>query len=134
MANETSPMLILQDLVMPDIDGLTMISAFRTNPRTANTPVAVLSGNDDVVTRAQALAAGAADNIVKLPPKSELIACIHSPAHHCDHEQRHAEPIAISVWRPAWTTTSPSRSRSKRCEIRSRAGDHVRSEEHTSEL
>jgi DNA-binding response OmpR family regulator len=75
-ANRVGPHVILQDLLMPDIDGLTLVRQFRANPTTASVPVIVLSGNDDVATRAQALAEGAADYLVKLPPKADLIACI----------------------------------------------------------
>ena len=76
VANEISPAVILQDLIMPDIDGLTLVRSFRSNPQTAETPVVVLSGNDDPATRARALSEGAQDYLVKLPPKAELIACI----------------------------------------------------------
>jgi PleD family two-component response regulator len=75
-ANRVAPTVILQDLVMPDIDGLTLVGLFRTNPSTAGTPVIVLSGNDDAATRAKALAEGAADYLTKLPPRADLIACI----------------------------------------------------------
>jgi DNA-binding NarL/FixJ family response regulator len=82
LANQITPTLILQDLVMPDIDGLTLVRSFRTNPSTAGTPVVVLSANDDAGWRARALADGAKGYLVKLPPKSELIACIR---HHAAH-------------------------------------------------
>ena len=74
-ADRIRPALILQDLVMPDVDGLALVQAFRTRPSTAGTPVVVLSGNDDAGTRARALAAGAADYLVKLPTKDVLLAC-----------------------------------------------------------
>jgi CheY-like chemotaxis protein/HPt (histidine-containing phosphotransfer) domain-containing protein len=76
VANQLHPDVILQDLVMPDLDGLTLVRRFRTNPPTAETPVIVLSGNDDPATRTRALAQGANDYLVKLPPKDDLIACI----------------------------------------------------------
>jgi PleD family two-component response regulator len=76
MANQLNPTIILQDLVMPDIDGLTLVRLFRTNPPTANTPVIVLSGNDDQDARARALAQGADAYLVKLPAKDDLIACL----------------------------------------------------------
>lgn len=82
LANQIAPTVILQDLVMPDINGLTLVRSFGTNPHTAGTPVIVLSGNDDAATRDRALAAGAKGYLVKLPPKTELIACI----------RRHASP------------------------------------------
>jgi len=80
MANEILPTVVLQDLVMPDIDGLTLLRSFRANPRTAWTPVIVLSGNDDPATRDRALAEGADGYLVKLPPKAELIACLRHQA------------------------------------------------------
>ena len=80
MANQITPTMVLQDLVMPDIDGLTLVRLFRANPLTAGTPVIVLSGNDDAATRNRALADGAADYLVKLPAKADLIACIRRHA------------------------------------------------------
>ena len=79
-ANQIGPAIILQDLVMPDIDGLTLVGMFRGNPPTAHVPVVVLSGNDDADARTQALAAGASDYLVKLPAKDDLIACIRRHA------------------------------------------------------
>jgi PleD family two-component response regulator len=34
-ANEFGPTVILQDLVMPEVDGLTLVKFFRANPATA---------------------------------------------------------------------------------------------------
>ncbi len=81
-ANAIRPAVILQDLVLPDTDGFTMVRLFRANPRTASTPVVVLSATDDEETRAMAKAAGACDYLVKLPSREELVACIrrHSTA------------------------------------------------------
>jgi DNA-binding response OmpR family regulator len=76
IADRIRPALILQDLVMPDVDGLALVKAFRLRASTAHTPVIVLSGNDDEATRARALAAGAADYLVKLPTKAVLMACL----------------------------------------------------------
>jgi DNA-binding response OmpR family regulator len=79
-ANEIGPTLILQDLVLPDIDGLTLVTMFRANPTTAGTPIIVLSGNDDSETRSRAIAAGANDYLVKLPAKHDLVASIRRHA------------------------------------------------------
>ena len=75
-ANRLQPAVILQDLVLPGIDGLTLVDMFRKNPSTAATPIVVLSGNDDPASKTRALAAGANDYMVKLPDKSTLIASI----------------------------------------------------------
>jgi CheY-like chemotaxis protein len=76
MSEELEPTVILQDLVMPEIDGFTLIGAFRRNPSTMGVPIIALSGNDDANTRARALDAGANGYLVKLPPKDQLIACL----------------------------------------------------------
>ena len=79
-ANEQRPAVIFQDLQMPDIDGLTLVGLYRTNPQTATTPIIVLSGNDDAASRAKALVAGADDYLVKLPKKAALVECIRRHA------------------------------------------------------
>src|SRR6185436_14112549 len=83
LANQIKPTVILQDLVMPGIDGLTLVSQYRTNPTTQDTPIIVLSTNENPQVKGQAFAAGANDYLVKLPDKVELIARIryHSKAY-----------------------------------------------------
>jgi signal transduction histidine kinase/HPt (histidine-containing phosphotransfer) domain-containing protein len=81
-ANQIKPTVILQDLVMPGIDGLTLVSQFRSNAATRDTPIIVLSTNENPQVKGQAFALGANDYLVKLPDKIELIARIryHSKA------------------------------------------------------
>jgi len=83
VANHIKPTVILQDLVMPSIDGLDLVQLFRANPLTAETPIIVLSTEEDPEVKSQAFAAGANDYLVKLPDKIELIARLryHSKAH-----------------------------------------------------
>jgi phosphoserine phosphatase RsbU/P len=76
MANAVQPTVILQDLVMPDIDGLQLVKFFRANKATRQTPMIVLSSKEEPVIKAQAFAQGANDYLVKLPDKLELIARI----------------------------------------------------------
>lgn len=76
MANEIRPTVILQDLVMPEIDGLTLVKFYRKNPATKEVPLIVLSTKEEGTTKAEAFALGANDYIVKLPDKLELIARI----------------------------------------------------------
>ena len=83
LANQIKPTVILQDLVMPGIDGLTLVSQFRANPATKDTPIIVLSTNENPQVKGQAFAMGANDYLVKLPDKIELVARIryHSKAY-----------------------------------------------------
>ena len=81
MAIEFSPTLILQDLMMPGVDGLDLVRAFRENEATRRVPIIVLSSKEEAVTKANSFAAGANDYVVKLPDKIELLARIQ---HHSD--------------------------------------------------
>ena len=83
MAAEIGPTVILQDLVMPEIDGLTLVKFFRAHPKLKDVPLIVLSSKEEAVTKADAFAVGANDYLVKLPDAVELIARIryHSRAY-----------------------------------------------------
>ena len=82
-AERFGPTVILQDLVMPGVDGIEMVRSFRNNPATAATPLIVLSSKEEPTTKAEAFAAGANDYLVKLPDKLEIVARIryHSNAY-----------------------------------------------------
>src|SRR5215831_19199900 len=78
-ANAVQPTVILQDLVMPEIDGLMLVKFFRANTATKQIPMIVLSSKEEPVVKAQAFALGANDYLVKLPDRIELVARIR---HH----------------------------------------------------
>lgn len=78
-AESINPTVILQDLVMPEIDGLTLVKFFRARPKLKDVPLIVLSTKEEPATKAEAFALGANDYLVKLPDKVELIARIR---HH----------------------------------------------------
>ena len=75
-AHRVEPTVILQDLVMPEIDGLTLVKTFRANEATRETPMIVLSTKEEPTVKAEAFALGANDYIVKLPDRLELLARI----------------------------------------------------------
>ena len=52
--NRINPTVILQDLVMPGVDGLTLLSQYRSHPGTRDIPIIVLSTNDNPQMKAQA--------------------------------------------------------------------------------
>ncbi|CAM5763053.1 diguanylate cyclase response regulator [Labrys miyagiensis] len=89
IANETKPTVILQDLVMPGMDGIDLVRQYRQNPATQAVPVIVLSAKDEPAVKGEAFNAGANDYLVKLPDRIELIARIryHTRA-YLDHVQR----------------------------------------------
>jgi two-component system, chemotaxis family, response regulator WspR len=68
------PTVILQDLVMPGIDGFALIQAYRANPALRDVPVIVLSAKDDAELKAHGFAVGANDYLIKLPDQLELLA------------------------------------------------------------
>jgi two-component system chemotaxis family response regulator WspR len=76
MAEKLRPTVILQDLVMPGVDGLVLVHRFRANPTTRDIPIIVLSSKEDPSTKSTAFAEGANDYLVKLPDDVELIARI----------------------------------------------------------
>ncbi len=83
MALRIRPTVILQDLVMPEIDGLMLLRFFRAHPQTRAIPMVVLSSKDEPELKARAFALGANDYLVKVPAQVELIARIryHSQAY-----------------------------------------------------
>jgi sigma-B regulation protein RsbU (phosphoserine phosphatase) len=92
MANEFRPTVILQDLVMPEVDGLSMLRFFRANPATKDVPMIVLSTKEEPKVKAEAFALGANDYLVKLPDPIELGARIrhHSAGYVAQIERRAA--------------------------------------------
>ena len=71
-----SPTVILQDLVMPEVDGLELVRFFRAHPSLKDIPLIVLSSKEEAMTKAEAFALGANDYLVKLPDRIELVARI----------------------------------------------------------
>lgn len=84
IATDLEPSVILQDLVMPEVDGLMLVKFFRAHPKTKDTPIIVLSSQDEPTVKASAFSVGANDYLVKLPDPIELIARLryHARAYH----------------------------------------------------
>lgn len=82
-AMRIEPTVILQDLVMPDIDGFDLIKFYRANEALRGVPVVVLSAKEDAKLKAHGFAVGANDYMVKLPDQLELLARLryHSAGH-----------------------------------------------------
>lgn len=95
-AIEVAPTVILQDLVMPDVDGLTLLTSFRNDAATRDVPMIVLSTTEEPKVKAQAFSLGANDYLVKLPDPVELVARIrHHSAGYIAQLQRNAAYEAL---------------------------------------
>ncbi len=78
VATEVQPMIILQDLMMPGMDGFTLLAAYRRAPALVDVPIIVLSSLEDPNEKSRAFEMGATDYVVKLPDKIELVARIRA--------------------------------------------------------
>ena len=96
-AIKISPTVILQDLVMPDTDGLMLVKFFRNTPATKDIPIIVLSNRDEAMVKAESFSQGANDYLVKLPDPVELIARVryHSTA-YCNLMKRHEADLTLA--------------------------------------
>ena len=83
VAKQIQPTVILQDLVMPVVDGLELVRQYRADPETRAIPIIVLSSKEEATVKSEAFQTGANDYLVKLPDRIELIARIryHSAAY-----------------------------------------------------
>jgi two-component system chemotaxis family response regulator WspR len=92
VAEQIQPTVILQDLVMPSVDGLALVRQYRACAATRHTPVIVLSTREEPKTKSDAFATGANDYLVKLPDRVELIARLryHSRAYLNQQQRDHA--------------------------------------------
>lgn len=76
VAQQIKPTVILQDLIMPGVDGLELLAQYRKAPGLHDVPIIVLSTKEDPKVKSAAFAAGANDYLVKLPDVIELLARI----------------------------------------------------------
>ncbi|MEE8485887.1 MAG: response regulator [Acidimicrobiia bacterium] len=77
-AGASAPDLMLLDVMMPEIDGLTVLRRMRSDPSTANIPVIVLTARSLAEDRVKGLDLGADDYITKPFDLEELIARIRT--------------------------------------------------------
>ncbi|MBF0622195.1 MAG: response regulator [Magnetococcales bacterium] len=77
---EIQPSVVLLDLEMPHLDGLTILANIRQHPLFSALPVLIISVTDTPATKVQAFECGANDYMVKLPEKLEFIARLRTHA------------------------------------------------------
>ncbi len=77
-ARTRRPDLVLTDVMMPGLDGFGLLTALRSHPATATTPVVMLSARAGEEAAIEGLAAGADDYLVKPFSSAELLARVRS--------------------------------------------------------
>ncbi len=77
-AREERPDLLITDLVMPEMDGLALLRAVRSDPALATIPVIVLTERGELDARVEGIEAGADDYLVKPFSPRELRARVRT--------------------------------------------------------
>lgn len=92
-ANQVQPTVILQDLVMPGVDGLSLVGRYRANPSTRDTPIIVFSTKEEAQIKSLAFSVGANDYLVKLPDRLELIARVRYHSRACINQRQRDQAL-----------------------------------------
>ncbi|RPK56820.1 Sensor histidine kinase TmoS [Streptomyces sp. ADI96-02] len=90
-----APDLVVSDVMMPRLDGLSLVAALRTDPRTAAVPVLLLSARAGQEASIEGLQAGADDYLVKPFAAAELLARVRANVELARLRNHHAR------WRTA---------------------------------
>ncbi|MEV5320560.1 SpoIIE family protein phosphatase [Streptomyces sp. NPDC052687] len=90
-----APDLVVSDVMMPRLDGLALVAALRTDPRTAAVPVLLLSARAGQEASIEGLQAGADDYLVKPFAAAELLARVRANVELARLRNHHAR------WRTA---------------------------------
>jgi PAS domain S-box-containing protein len=89
------PDLVISDVMMPGLDGLALVAALRSDPRTADVPVLLLSARAGEEAAIEGLEAGADDYLVKPFSAAELLARVRANVELARLRNHHAR------WRAA---------------------------------
>jgi PleD family two-component response regulator len=87
------PTVIMLDLVMPGVNGLTMVKFFKSSEDFRDVPLIVLSAREEPELKKKAIALGANDYMVKLPDKIDLVARIRCHSERYIFKQQRDELI-----------------------------------------
>ncbi|HEY9830142.1 MAG TPA: PAS domain S-box protein, partial [Stenomitos sp.] len=97
---ERIPDLVLTDVMMPRLDGLALLQSLRTDPRTRETPLILLSARAGEESRIEGLEAGADDYLIKPFSARELLARVEATLKLAQMRQeatRHEEVLRAEI-------------------------------------
>lgn len=78
IAQSTPPDLVLLDLMLPGLDGFEVLNRLRADPKTADTPVVIVSSKSQPADKQMAAKIGANDYLTKPYHKNELLDVVRS--------------------------------------------------------
>ena len=90
---EELPEVVLLDLMMPGIGGLDVCRQIRSNPRTSNIPIIVLTAKADSESKRELKQAGAVDYLVKPVDTSDLIERMYEVVFQSDMATTNASKV-----------------------------------------
>jgi CheY-like chemotaxis protein len=107
-AERFRPTVILQDLVMPGIDGLTLVESYRANPLTRDVPTIVLSSQEDPVVKADAYGLGAARIARRMAPAVDMLMVFGMDEAEVVHAAAPTTPMLVMMPTHAIEAGSPA--------------------------
>jgi len=109
IAKENKPDLVLLDIMMPKMDGLTVCEKIRKNNNTSSIPIIFLTARGDEKTEIEGLNLGADDYITKPISTTKLISRIKAVLRRFDetqHEENRLEVHKLIIDRDRYLVTS----------------------------
>jgi PAS domain S-box-containing protein len=107
-ARARRPDLVLTDVMMPGVDGLELMRAFRADPALSYVPVILLSARAGEESRIEGLEAGADEYLVKPFSARELLACVRAQLWLAESRQLSREALRASEERHRALVTASS--------------------------
>ena len=92
-ARSGSYQLLVLDLQLPDLDGLSICAEVRRDPRTVHLPIVMLTARGDETDRIVGLEGGADDYIVKPFSPKELVARVRALQRRAERKPSSPEPM-----------------------------------------
>jgi signal transduction histidine kinase len=104
-AGRLKPDLVLSDVMMPELDGFELLTAFRKDPELRDTPVLLLSARAGEEAKVEGLLAGADDYLIKPFSTRELLARVGVKLQLARNRRERAEVLQAELARVTRLTT-----------------------------